>query len=79
MSRKYTVGEFKARFSEALQAVEEGDTVAITYGRAKRTVALLTPPPKPETQARKLGRFAGKFTATISDDWKLDDKSFLES
>ena len=44
MQRQYTVGEFKARFSEALHAVEQGDTVAITYGRAKRTVAMLTPP-----------------------------------
>ena len=50
MQRQYTVGEFKARFSEALHAVEQGDTVAITYGRAKRTVAMLTPPPKPEAK-----------------------------
>ncbi|MEM1221533.1 MAG: prevent-host-death protein [Verrucomicrobiota bacterium] len=79
MSRQYTVGEFKARFSEVLQAVEEGETVAITYGRAKRTVAMLTPPPKPKVKARKLGRYAQKFSAQIADDWKIDDEGFLNS
>ncbi len=79
MSKTYTVGEFKARFSEALQAVEEGSTVAITYGRAKRTVAVLGPPPKAKKSPRKLGRHAGKFKARVAENWKLDDLSFLQS
>lgn len=79
MNRSYTVGEFKARFPEALRAVEEGNTVAITYGRAKRTVAVLAPPPKPPEKPRKLGRQAGKFRARLAEDWKLDDASFLDS
>lgn len=79
MNRSYTVGEFKARFPEALQAVEEGNTVAITYGRSKRTVAVLAPPPAPPEKPRKLGRHAGKFKVRLAEDWKMDDTSFLAS
>lgn len=79
MDHSYTVGEFKARFSEALQFVEAGETVAITYGRAKRTVAMLTPPSKVKPKPRKLGRHADQFKVRIADDWKLDDDSFLGS
>lgn len=78
MQREYTVGKFKARFSEALQAVEKGDTISITYGRAKRAVAIFGPPPKPIQKPRKLGRYVGKFIARVSDDWAMDDKTFLE-
>lgn len=79
MEKSYTVGEFKARFSEIIQSVEEGNTVAITYGRSKKRVALVSPPPLPEKQPRKLGRHAGKFKARISKDWKMTDDSFLNS
>lgn len=78
MNRTYTVGEFKARFPEALRAVEAGNTVAITYGRAKRTVAVLAPPPERLKKPRKLGNYAGKFKARMAVDWKLDDESFLD-
>jgi antitoxin (DNA-binding transcriptional repressor) of toxin-antitoxin stability system len=38
-----TVAEFKARFSEALDAVRQGESIAVTYGRSKRTVAVFQP------------------------------------
>ncbi|MCC5839001.1 MAG: type II toxin-antitoxin system prevent-host-death family antitoxin [Opitutales bacterium] len=78
MDKVYTVGEFKARFPEALEAVRRGERVEITYGRGRRTVAVLSPPPA-QKQARKLGRLRGKIKVGVADDWKLDDASFLDS
>lgn len=79
MERSYTVGEFKARFSELLRRVEEGETVGITYGRSKRTVAVLAPAPVQKSKPRKLGRHAGKFRVRIGEDWKIEDDAFLGS
>jgi antitoxin (DNA-binding transcriptional repressor) of toxin-antitoxin stability system len=36
-----TVGEFKSRFSEALEAVRAGETIVVSYGRDHRKVAAL--------------------------------------
>lgn len=41
-----TVGELKARFSEVLKKVEKGQSIEVVFGRAKKPVAMLTPPPK---------------------------------
>ena len=54
-----TVGDFKSRFSEALEIVAQGGTVRVTYGRARKPVAILAPPPAAAGR-RKLGLFAGK-------------------
>jgi prevent-host-death family protein len=37
------VGEFKARFSEALDAVREGETIIVSDGRNHRKVAAMVP------------------------------------
>jgi prevent-host-death family protein len=37
------VGDFKAHFSEVLKEVESGEKVIITYGRNKKSVAVLIP------------------------------------
>lgn len=71
-----TVGEFKSRFSEALGWVSEGGTVSVTYGRSRRPVALLVPPPAPQKK-RKLGMLAGKVKIQIARDFSLTDEEFL--
>ena len=38
-----TVGEFKARFSEALDAVRGGETIVVAYGRNRRKIAAMVP------------------------------------
>lgn len=78
MEKVFTVGEFKARFSEALEAVRQGKQVQITYGRGRKTVAVLSPP-LAKKQSRKLGRLLGKIKVGIANDWKLDDGDFLNS
>ncbi len=76
MKQSYTVGEFKARFPEALNAVREGHQITITYGRSRRAVAVLSPP-QGSGRPRKLGRLSGKVKARIADSWKISDEEFL--
>jgi prevent-host-death family protein len=46
--KQMNVGELKARFSEVLEEVQQGETIEIVFGRAKKPVALLTPIQTPE-------------------------------
>jgi antitoxin (DNA-binding transcriptional repressor) of toxin-antitoxin stability system len=71
-----TVGEFKSRFSEALGWVSQGGAVSVTYGRSRRPVALLVPPPATDKK-RKLGMLAGKMSVQIARDFSLSDEEFL--
>jgi antitoxin (DNA-binding transcriptional repressor) of toxin-antitoxin stability system len=75
MSTTLTIGEFKARLPEALALVGQGHSVVVTYGRSKRPVAVLGPPPA--LPKRKLGLLAGKATARVGKDWKLNPEELL--
>jgi antitoxin (DNA-binding transcriptional repressor) of toxin-antitoxin stability system len=61
MPTTLTIGEFKARLSDALALVEKGETITVTYGRSKRPVAIFGPPPAAPRSPRIPGRFAGQF------------------
>lgn len=49
--KEMTVGELKARFADVLQRVKAGETVVITYGKEKQTVAAIIPPHRYDSQA----------------------------
>ena len=73
-----TVGEFKSRFSEALDAVREGETIVVSYGRNHRKVAAMVPyselnPP----QKRPLGLLKSKVTVKIGRDFAMTDDEFF--
>jgi antitoxin (DNA-binding transcriptional repressor) of toxin-antitoxin stability system len=73
-----TVGEFKTRFSEALEAVRQGESITVTFGRKKKAVAVVSPVPTRKGK-RRLGLLTGKARIAISDDWELSDSEFLGS
>lgn len=75
-----TVGQFKAKFSEVLQKVLQGESVGITYGKNKKKVAALVPYKK-ATQGNKikLGLYKGKFSFKIKKGFKMTDEEFLNS
>lgn len=77
MSTTLTIGEFKARLSEALALVEKGESVTVTYGRNKVPVAVFGPPPA--APKRKLGHLAGKFSVTIRPNWKMTEEELFGS
>jgi hypothetical protein len=70
------VGEFKSRFSEALEVVARGGSVCVTYGRSRNPVAVFSPPPQP-ARKRKLGTLAGKVKFHISKDWSLSAEELV--
>lgn len=74
-----TVGDFKSRFSEALEIVARGGTVRVTYGRARKPVAILAPPPPAPAGRRKLGLFAGKMRVLLRGDWEISDQDLLQA
>ena len=77
MSTTLTIGEFKARLSDALALVEKGETITVTYGRNKTPVAVFAPPPR--APKRKLCLLVGKATVRISPNWKMTEEEFVGS
>lgn len=75
-----TVGEFKAKFSEVLSKVLQGESIGITYGKNKKKVAALVPYDKViKTNRLKLGLLEGKATFKIHRNFKMTDEEFLSS
>ncbi len=75
-----TVGEFKAKFSEVLSKVLQGESIGITYGKNKKKVAVLVPINKVmKTNRLKLGLLEGKATFKINHNFKMTDEEFLSS
>jgi antitoxin (DNA-binding transcriptional repressor) of toxin-antitoxin stability system len=75
-----TVGEFKARFSEALDAVREGETIVVSYGRNHRKVAAMVPYSEIKAAKRRpLGLLKSRARIRIGNDFGLSDDDFLES
>jgi len=73
-----TVGEVKAHFSKALELVQQGEDIVISFGKKKEKIAVLVPfshyERKPE---RRLGLLDGKASFSIKDDFKISDDEFL--
>lgn len=78
--RTLTIGEFKARFSDVLSAVQAGESVIVCYGRKKQRVAALVPYADFATRAgkRPLGLLKGKGSFSISRDFAIRDEDLLE-
>jgi len=73
-----TVGHFKAHFSEALDSVQHGEDVVISYGKKKEKIAVLVPYSRYEGKPkRRLGLLAGKASFSTSADFKLSDDALL--
>jgi antitoxin (DNA-binding transcriptional repressor) of toxin-antitoxin stability system len=75
-----TVGEFKAQFSDALDAVRLGKTIVVAYGRNRTKVAAMVPYASLQApRKRKLGPLEGKVSVRTTDDFKLTDEALLSA
>jgi hypothetical protein len=67
---------FKTHFSEVVKTVNDGETIAVTYGRKKEIIGHFVKelPRRPE---RKLGILEGEATAIFGPDWKMTEEEIL--
>lgn len=73
-----TVGQFKAKFSEVLSKVLQGESIGITYGKNKKKVAALVPYNKYLANKKiKLGILEGKASFKIKEGFKMTEEEFL--
>ena len=70
-----TVGDFKARFSDLLDSVMQGNEVEILYGRAKKPVAKVSK--IQEKQKRVIGTLDGIASFCEVDGGKISMEEFL--
>jgi len=77
--KSLTVGEFKARFSEVLELVQQGESVGVLFGKNKKPVAKLVPMNGSETKSgkRKLGLLEGKMKVVFAPDFKMTEEEFI--
>jgi len=75
-----TVGRFKSHFSEALDLVQSGEDIVISYGKKKEKIAVLVPFDRYEGKPQRiLGILAGKASFSITPDFKINDDELLAS
>jgi prevent-host-death family protein len=75
-----TIGELKARFSEVLEKLRNGQEIVISYGKRREKVAVIVPysayVSKPE---RKLGLLKGHAECMIHDNFEISEEEMLAS
>ena len=68
----------KTHFSSVLKDVEAGNEVAITYGKKKKTIAVIIPYEKwKKDQKRQLGTLEGKMSVKFSENFKMTDEELI--
>ena len=73
--KSLSVAEIKTHLSAILKDVEKGDKIAITFGRKKRTIAVIVPYNEyKQNSERKLGSLKGKMEAVFTDDFSITDE-----
>ena len=81
--KTFQVAEAKAHFSAIVKDVEEGNEVAIAYGKKKEKVAVIVPYGEWEKAQkgpkRQLGTLEGKMSVAFAKDFKMSDEEFLSS
>ncbi len=73
------IGELKAKFSQIIEEVKNGEEVTISYGKKQEKVAVIIPYSKYQrkTNRIKLGLLEGKASYKIHDDFKITEEEFL--
>lgn len=75
-----TVGEFKAKFSEVVQKLLQGQEVVVSYGKKKEKIGVFVPYKNYEKKTkRKLGIWEGKASVSFAKDFKMTVDEFLNS
>ena len=71
------VAKFKADFSDILTQVQQGKMVGVSYGRKKRSVAVLVPYTNSTSVQRQLGLLQYEAKFKINKNFKINDEELL--
>jgi antitoxin (DNA-binding transcriptional repressor) of toxin-antitoxin stability system len=75
-----SVGEFKSKFSQILDWIQNGEEVIVSYGRKKEEVAVLIDIKKHRKSARrKFGILEGKSSFKIHKGFEMTDEDVLNA
>lgn len=75
-----TVGDLKRRFSEILKQVQQGESIAVAFGRKKEILAYIIPKQDLPGQAqRPLGLLEGKATFSLHGSFSISEEEFLSA
>jgi len=70
--------EAKTHFSSILKDIEAGNEVAITFGKKRKTVAVIIPYEKwKKNQRRELGTLEGKMSLEFAKDFAMTDDELI--
>lgn len=73
-----TVGDLKARFSDILKKVQQGESIAIAFGRKKEVLAYLVPKKSlDQLSPRPIGLLADTAGFSLRDDFKITEEDLL--
>ena len=68
----------KTNFSSVIKDVEAGNEVGITYGKKKKTVAVIIPYEKwKKNQKRQLGTLEGKISVKFASDFSMTGEELI--
>ena len=74
------LAEARTHFSSLLKEVESGNEIGITYGRKKKTIAVIVPIEEyRKIKAKRLGTLEGRVKLEFKGDWSISDEEFLSS
>jgi len=77
------VAEAKTHFSSVMKDIQDGNEVAIAYGKKKQTIAVIIPYEKwkksKKLKKRELGALKGKVKVKFSRDFKMSDEELINS
>jgi len=76
--KTWTAANVKNHFAEVIDFIGKGEEIAVTFGRAKKKVAVIVPYEKYfAKKKRRLGILEGKVKYEFSKDFKISDEEFL--
>ena len=74
------VAEVRSHFSSLLKEVENGNEIGISFGKEKKTIAVIMSIKEyKKIKTRRLGTLEGRVTVEFKEDWKMTEEEFMNS
>ena len=76
--KTWTSAEVKNHFAKAIDQVERGEEITVTFGRTKKKVAVIVPYKKYcSKKIRRLGLLEGRVKYKLSKDFKVSEEELF--